>query len=127
MLEDESDPLNSGISIHMNDGKSDIPLRSLSGGQKSMIALMMLFSIHLCKKSSLYLFDEVDAALDSENAKLLSRLIKQMSDTAQFIVISHNNSLIVNADAAIGIAMDEKKESKAIGLEISNMVRGNTQ
>ena len=127
MLEDESDPLNSGIFIHMNDGKSDIPLKSLSGGQKSMIALMMLFSIHLCKKSSLYLFDEVDAALDSENAKLLSKLIKQMSETAQFIVISHNNSLIVNADAAIGITMDEAKESRAIGLEISSTAMSKQQ
>ncbi len=127
MLEDETDPLNSGIYMKLNDGKSDIPLKSLSGGQKSMVALMMLFSIHLCKKSSLYLFDEVDAALDSENAKLLSKLIKQMSDAAQFIVISHNNSLIVNADTAIGVAKDESKESKAIGLEISSMLKGKQQ
>ncbi len=127
MLEDETDPLNSGIILKLNDGKSDIPLKSLSGGQKSMVALMLLFSIHLCKKSSLYLFDEVDAALDSENAKLLSKLIKQMSDAAQFIVISHNNSLIVNADTAIGVAMDKSKESKAIGLEISSMIKGKQQ
>ncbi len=126
-LEDESDPLNSGIYMKLNDGKSDIPLKSLSGGQKSMIALMLLFSIHLCKKSSLYLFDEVDAALDSENAKLLSKLIKQMSDAAQFIVISHNNSLIVNADTAIGVTMDETKESRAIGLEIGSMIKGKQQ
>lgn len=126
-LENESDPLNSGIYMKLNDGKSDIPLKSLSGGQKSMIALMLLFSIHLCKKSSMYLFDEVDAALDSENAKTLSKLIKQMSDVAQFIVISHNNSLIVNADTAIGVTMDGTKESKAIGLEIGSMIKGKPQ
>lgn len=126
-LENESDPLNSGIYMKLNDGKSDIPLKSMSGGQKSMIALMLLFSIHLCKKSSLYLFDEVDAALDSENAKTLSKLIKQMSDVAQFIVISHNNSLIVNADTAIGVTMDNTKESKAIGLEIGSMIKGKPQ
>ena len=126
-LENEADPLNSGIYMKLNDGKSDIPLKSLSGGQKSMIALMLLFSIHLCKKSSMYLFDEVDAALDSENAKTLSKLIKQMSDAAQFIIISHNNSLIVNADTAIGVTMDVTKESKAIGLEISSMIKGKPQ
>lgn len=126
-LENEADPLNSGIYMKLNDGKSDIPLKSLSGGQKSMIALMLLFSIHLCKKSSMYLFDEVDAALDSENAKMLSKLIKQMSDAAQFIVISHNNSLIVNADTAIGVTMDTTKESKAIGLEIGSMIKGKPQ
>jgi chromosome segregation protein len=127
MLEDETDPLNSGIYMKLNDGKSDIPLKSLSGGQKSMVALMLLFSIHLCKKSSLYLFDEVDAALDPDNAKILSKLIKQMSDVAQFIVISHNNSLIVNADTAIGVAMDERKESKAYGVEIESMLKGKQQ
>ncbi|MCL4365272.1 MAG: chromosome segregation protein SMC [Candidatus Marsarchaeota archaeon] len=122
MLDDEKDPLNSGLYIKMTDGKLDIPLKSLSGGQKSIIALMLLFSIHQCKKSSLYLFDEVDAALDSENAKILSRLIKEMSKDAQFVVISHNNSLIVNADTAIGVAMDESKESNAVGLDISSMM-----
>ncbi len=121
-LDDDKDPLNSGLHIKMSDGKLDIPLKSLSGGQKSIIALMLLFSIHLCKKSSLYLFDEVDAALDPENAKLLSKLIKEMSKEAQFIVISHNNSLIVNADTAIGVAMDERKESNALGLDIASMI-----
>ncbi len=125
-LEDDKNPLESGIHIRMTDGKSkvEIPIKSLSGGQKSMMALMLLFSIHLCKKSSLYLFDEVDAALDAENAKLLSRLVKEMSREAQFIVISHNNSLIVNADTAIGVTMDaDKKESNAVGLEVGSIIR----
>ena len=123
LLENEKDPLNSGIYIKINDGKTDIPLKSFSGGQKAMVALMMLFSIHLCKKSSLYLFDEVDAALDPENAKILSKLIKQMSNEAQFIVISHNNSLIVNADAAIGVTMGPSKESNAYGIDIASAIK----
>ena len=121
-IEDDTDPLNSGIVIRANDGKSNITVKGLSGGQQSMIALMLLLSIHMCKKSSIYLFDEVDAALDSENAKKLSKLIKQMSAGAQYIVISHNNSLIVNADTAIGVTMDETKESKAIGLEVGSLI-----
>jgi chromosome segregation protein len=126
VLEDDADPLNSGIDIRANDGKTNMPIKGLSGGQQSMIALMLLLSIHMCKKSSIYLFDEVDAALDSDNAKKLSKLIKQMSTDAQYIVISHNSSLIVNADAAIGVAMDETKESKAIGLEISSIIKSKT-
>jgi chromosome segregation protein len=126
-LEDERDPLNSGIRIRMTDGRTEIPLKSLSGGQKSMIALMLLFSIHMCKKSSLYLFDEVDAALDPENAKLLSKLVKEMSREAQFIVISHNNSLIVNADTAIGVTMSDSKESTAVGLEVASVMKSKQQ
>ncbi len=121
-LENEADPLNCGIAIRANDGKSNISIKGLSGGQQSMIALMLLLSIHMCKKSSIYLFDEVDAALDPENAKKLSKLIKQMSIDAQYIVISHNNSLIVNADAAIGVTMDENRESRAVGLEIGSLI-----
>lgn len=127
MLEDDKDPLNSGLHIKMMDGKTEIPLKGMSGGQKSMIALMLLFSIHMCKKSSLYLFDEVDAALDAENAKLLSKLVKEMSKDAQFVVISHNNSLIVNADTAIGVTMDDRKESTAVGLEIASLIKSKPQ
>ncbi len=81
---------------------------------------MLLFAIHMCKPSAIYLFDEIDAALDKENSKKLSQLIKEMAKQAQFIVVSHNDSLIVNADAAIGVVRAED-ESKAVGIEISSL------
>ena len=74
------------------------------------------------KKSSLYIFDEVDAALDKENAKKLSTLIKEMSREAQFIVISHNDSLIVNSDAAIGVVKTDG-ESKAYGIDVPSIIK----
>ena len=122
-LEDPSNPLDSGVVIKIGNGKSNIPVKSLSGGQQSILALALMLSIHICKKSSIYLFDEVDAALDAENAKKLSKLIKQISTDAQYIVVSHNNSLIVNADTAIGVTQDETKESKAIGIEIGSLIK----
>ena len=94
----------------------------MSGGQKSLILLMMLFAIHLCKPSLLYVFDEVDSALDKENSAKLSKLIKEMSKHAQFFVVSHNDSLIVNADTAIGVTRSGG-ESKVVGIEISKIVR----
>ncbi len=122
VLEDDKDPLSSGIHIKISEGKAEKQFMSMSGGERAIISLMLLFSIHMGRKSSLYIFDEVDAALDKENAKKLSILIKEMSKEAQFIVISHNDSLIVNADTAIGVVKAEG-ESRAYGVEVSSMVK----
>lgn len=119
-LEDTNDPLNCGLDIRIEDGKNLRRLTLLSGGEKSLISLMLLFAIHMCKPSSLYLFDEIDVALDKENSKKLSQLIKEMSKEAQFVVVSHNDSLIVNADAAIGV-VKTNGESKVVGIEISTI------
>ncbi len=119
-LENPGDPFNGGIEIKITDANLNKALKSMSGGQKSLILLMMLFSIHLCKPSSLYVFDEVDSALDKENSKKLSQLIKEMSKEAQFVVVSHNDSLIINSDTAVGVVM-ANGESKALGLEVSSI------
>jgi chromosome segregation protein len=119
-LENMNAPLESGLDIKIEDGKGFKRLSLLSGGEKSLISLMLIFSIHMCKPSSVYLFDEIDSALDKENSKKLSQLMKEMSKDAQFIVVSHNDSLIVNADAAIGVIKADG-ESKVVGIEISNI------
>lgn len=121
VLENEKDPLNSGLEISVKNGKVHRIVSSMSGGEKSLISLVLLFAIHTFKPSSLYIFDEVDSALDKENSKKLSMLIKQMSKDAQFVVVSHNDSLIVNADTAIGVVKTEN-ESKAIGLEVPSIL-----
>ena len=119
-IEDAANPLTGGIEIRIEGGRAFKRVGSFSGGEKSLLSLMLLFAIHMCKPSSIYLFDEIDAALDKENSKKLSQLIKEMAKQAQFIVVSHNDSLIVNADAAIGVIRAED-ESKAVGIELSAM------
>ncbi|MDE1870388.1 MAG: chromosome segregation protein SMC, partial [Candidatus Micrarchaeota archaeon] len=121
-LEDPKNPFESGLHIKMVDGKTTKRENSLSGGEKSLVMLMLLFSIHMHKPSSLYIFDEVDSALDKENSKKLSHLIKEMSQSSQFVVVSHNDSLIVNADTAIGVAKMEG-ESRAVGLQVANVAK----
>lgn len=120
-LENPKDPFNSGLEIIVTNEKSTKVLSSMSGGEKSLLSLILIFSIHMCKPSSLYIFDEVDAALDKENSKKLSQLIKEMSKDAQFVVVSHNDSLIVNADTAVGVAKSNE-ESRAVGIEISSIL-----
>ncbi|MDE1851156.1 MAG: chromosome segregation protein SMC [Candidatus Micrarchaeota archaeon] len=120
-LDDEQDPLNSGLDISLKNGNKERRLGSLSGGESSIVSLVLIFAIHTSKPSSLYIFDEIDSALDKENSKKLSLLIKQMAKDAQFIVVSHNDSLIVNADAAIGV-VKTNGVSNAVGIDIASMV-----
>ncbi len=119
-LEDHGNPLESGMVISIEDDNFVGRQRGMSGGQKSLLSMMLLFSIHMCKPSSIYLFDEIDTALDKENSKRLSQLIKQMSGNAQFIVVSHNDTLIVSADAAIGVAKSAG-DSKVYGIEVTGV------
>ncbi len=120
-LENPKEPFNSGLFIKITEGKTSKRESSMSGGERSLVLLMLLFAIHSYKPSSLYIFDEVDTALDKENSKKLSKLIKELSANSQFVVVSHNDSLIMNADAAIGVTKSEN-ESKAIGLDIRAML-----
>ncbi len=122
ILSNEKDPFSSGLEVKIIEGKKEKLLHSMSGGEKSLVSLILLFAIHLCKPSQIYVFDEVDSALDKENSKKLSFLIKEMSKNSQFIVVSHNDSLIVNADAAIGV-VKSNEESKAVGIEIASMIK----
>ncbi len=121
-LSDEKDPFNSELLIKLKT-KDNTSKRaeSLSGGERSMLMLMLVFAIHMYKPSSIYIFDEIDSALDKENSKKLSQLIKQLSADSQFIVVSHNDSLISNADAAIGVAKINN-ESKIFGLQVSSII-----
>ncbi|MFP3278611.1 MAG: chromosome segregation SMC family protein [Candidatus Micrarchaeota archaeon] len=122
VLSDERDPFNSELLIKVKT-KNNVAKRaeSMSGGELSMLMLTLVFAIHMYKPSSIYIFDEIDAALDKENSKKLSQLLKQLSADSQFIVVSHNDTLISNADAAIGVAK-VNGESKIFGLQVSSIV-----
>jgi len=118
-LSDPKDPFNSGLTISISKTKSGSSVDAMSGGEKSLIALMLIFSIQMMKPMALYIFDEIDAALDEENSKKLSKLIKELGRRSQFIVVSHNNALIQAADAAIGVAKQDG-ESRVVGIEIAS-------
>jgi chromosome segregation protein len=116
-LANPKDPFNSGllVDIHLGNKKHNLDL--MSGGQKSLIALMLLFAIQMRTPMSFYVFDEIDVALDKENSKKLSTLIRQLSQKSQFIVVSHNDSLIAAADTAIGV-VHNSNESQVVGVQL---------
>jgi chromosome segregation protein len=118
-LSNPKDPFNSGLMVYITrkgikNGSAD----SMSGGEKALIALMLVFAIQMRNPRSFYILDEIDAALDKENTKKLSKLIKELSASSQFIVVSHNDTMIAAADSAIGVA-NRDGESKVVGIQLT--------
>lgn len=119
VLENEKKPFEGGIRIRVRlSGNKFMDIRSLSGGEKSMTALAFIFAIQEYEPASFYILDEVDAALDKKNSEKLSNLIKKYSDKAQYIVISHNDNVLSEADTLYGISMNEHGISNIASLKI---------
>ena len=118
-LQNPKDPFSSGLDIKISSPKNrNGTVESLSGGEKSLVIIMLIFAIQGHNPMSIYVFDEIDAALDKENSKKLSRLMKEVSKKSQLVVISHNDSLITAADTAIGV-VHRSNESKVVGLQVT--------
>lgn len=118
-LENKEDPFAEGIRIKVRiSGQKFLDIRSLSGGEKTMTALAFIFAIQEHDPASFYILDEVDAALDKHNSEKLSKLVKAYSDKAQYIIISHNDAVISEADNLYGISMNEHGISKVVSLKI---------
>ncbi len=109
ILFDTEDPLNSGIEIIAKPkGKRPKVLNQLSGGEKTLTATALLFSLYLLKPAPFCIFDEVDAPLDDLNIQKFSKLIRRFADASQFIVITHNKSTMANMDLLYGVYMQEQ-------------------
>ncbi len=118
-IENEENPFDGGVQIRVKrTGKRYVDLRSLSGGEKAMTALSLIFAIQEYDPATFYIMDEVDAALDKQNSEKLGKLIKEYSSKAQYIVVSHNDYIIQGADTLFGVSMSEHGISKIISLKI---------
>ncbi len=117
-LDNPNAPFEDGLSIKVKLlGNRFLDLKSLSGGEKTLTALSFIFAIQEYQPASFYILDEIDAALDKHNSETLSKLIRSYSDRAQYIVISHNDSIISEADTLFGISMIDGM-SKVTALKI---------
>jgi len=118
-LEDEADPFQGGMTIKVKlTGKKFLDIRSLSGGEKTLTALAFLFAVQEHEPASFYIMDEVDAALDKQNSEKLARLVRKYCERAQYVIISHNDGVISEADDLFGVSMNEHGISKVTSLKI---------
>ena len=117
-LENKEDPFAGGLNILVRVGKGKyFDITSLSGGEKTLVALSLIFAIQEHKPYCFYIFDEIDAALDKHNSELLAALIKRYMLSGQYIIITHNDALITEATTLYGVSMQEGL-SKVISLKI---------
>ncbi len=115
---EEENKIDSGLIIEASpSGKKVLNLDSMSGGEKTLTSLAFLFAILQHYLTPFYVLDEVDAALDKANTKKIADLIKKYSKSVQFIVISHNDLTIAEADKVFGVSM-ENGVSKVFGIEL---------
>ena len=119
LLEQPSSPFESGLLVKVRDGSHEKYLESMSGGEKSLIALIFIFAIQMHKAAPFYILDEADAALDKENSRKLSDLLRQLSKNTQFIVVTHNDTILSNADVALGVTKTDDG-SKIVGVQLTS-------
>jgi chromosome segregation protein len=118
-LVDENDPLDSEIEITAKPrGKRTERIHLLSQGERSLVALSLLFGIYLTKPSPFCVLDEVDAPLDDANIGRFTRLLDEFKDNTQFIVITHNPRTMAVADAVYGITMQEPGVSSVVSVRL---------
>jgi chromosome segregation protein len=119
-LVDPNDPLESEIEIHAKPrGKKTERIHLLSAGERSLVALSLLFGIYLGKPSPFCLLDEVDAPLDDANIGRFTRLLDEFKSKTQFIVITHNPRTMASSDAIYGVTMQEPGVSSVVSVRLN--------
>ena len=113
------DLLDTGVSIMARPpGKKNSTIHLLSGGEKAMTAIALVFSIFRLNPAPFCMLDEVDAPLDDANVGRYARMVKEMSDTVQFIFITHNKITMEAADHLMGVTMQEPGVSRLVTVDI---------
>ena len=122
LLENEEDPLECGIDIIARPpGKRPQSVTLLSGGERTMTAVALLFSIFMIKPAPFCMLDELDAALDDANIGRFVDQLKEFLQQSQFLIITHNQHTIAGSDLVYGVSQQEKGVSRVISMKLSDL------
>jgi len=120
-LIDESLPLESGVLVEVQPpGKRLAHMGLLSGGEKALAAMALLFAIYLIKPSPFIIMDEVDAPLDEANTDRFRGLLREINKSSQIIMVTHNRSAMEVAERLYGVTMDESSVSKIVSVDLED-------
>ena len=123
-LENPTDILTSGIDIYAQPpGKKLENIALLSGGEKTMTAVALLFATYQVRPSPFCLLDEIDAALDDKNVSSFVTALESFASVSQYIIITHNKKTVMGASTMLGITMEESGVSKIIALRLEDTVK----
>lgn len=121
-LENPDDPLESKIEIVAKPkGKRPTVIDQLSGGEKTLTATALLFSLYLLKPAPFCIFDEVDAPLDDMNISKFNKIIQEFSKDSQFIIVTHNKMTMTSVEAIYGVTMPEQGVSRVVPVDFRNL------
>ncbi len=119
VLTDPKKPLESGVSFFVHPpGKKLTRMSLLSGGEKALAAIALVFSLFLIKPSAFCVFDEIDAPLDDANAHRFNDLLRQIGKDSQVIMVTHNKHTMEVANALFGVTMEDKGISKLVSINL---------
>lgn len=122
ILENPENLAETGIDVIAKPkGKRPTSLIQLSGGERAMTAIALLFSIYLIKPAPFCILDEVDAPLDDANVGKFTNMIRQFSDNSQFIIITHNKMTMSTVDVIYGVTMQEYGVSKLVNVDFRSL------
>jgi chromosome segregation protein len=122
LLGEGSDPLEADIIIRARPkGKRIQDISLLSGGERALTALALLFALYKAKPSPFCIFDEVDAPLDDANIQRFVRMLKAFAEDTQFIIITHNKRTMEAADQLFGVTMEEKGVSRLVSVDLAGI------
>ena len=123
-LVDPNNPLETEIDIIAKPkGKRPLTINQLSGGEKTLTATALLFSMYLLKPAPFCIFDEVDAPLDDANIDKFNNIIRNFSKDSQFVIVTHNKRTMSSTDVIYGITMVEKGISRVVPVDLRELAR----
>ena len=119
VLENPEHPLDAGLDIEVRPAGKSVRTGAMSGGEKALTALALIFAIQRVKPTALYVLDEIDAHLDPENRQRVAKLLSRSSKQSQIVIVTLHDAMMATADRLFGVSMDSTGISRMLSVELS--------